>query len=149
MASFLDILAPSRVPDVEGIGRRSGPADLESSIRFDLQSLLNTRRPPDSYTVGFPELPTSILNYGLRDFAFAKLEERAERDAVAHHIESVIAVFEPRLTAVRVIALDPEPMKTIVNFRISARIRGPNGEAEAAFDNVFEWTTGHHEVSST
>jgi len=149
MPSYMDILAPSRVPDTEGIGRRSGPASLESCIRHDIQSLLNARRAPDAFTAGFAELPTSILNYGLRDYAFAEMETREQRELVARHIEAVLSVFEPRLSAVHVESQDPEVMRTVVNFRIAARVRGPSGESESGFQNTFEWTTGHHEVSST
>lgn len=146
MPSFLDILAPSRVPDTQGIGRRDGPADLEASIGHDLQTLLNARRPPDEFTEGLVELTRSILNFGLRDYAFAEMETREQRDLVARHIEEVLAAFEPRLTDVRVEPLDPEAQRMTVKFRIQAHIRGTNGEAD--FQNAFEWTTGHHEVSA-
>ena len=148
MASFLDILAPSRVPDTSGVGRRSGPADLESSIRHDIQSLLNVRRPPDSIAEGFVELPRSILMFGLRDYAFAEMENREQRERVARHIEEVLSAFEPRLAGIRVESQDPERMETVVKFRIFASIRGPGGDLQSDFHNTFEWTTGHHEVST-
>ena len=44
---------------------------------------------------------------------------------------------------------DPEPLQTVVNFKITARLRGPGGESVSGFQNTFEWTTGHHEVSSS
>ena len=149
MPSFLDILAPSRVPDTQGVGRRSGPADIESCIRFDMESLLNARRAPDAYTEGFVELPRSITNYGLRDYAFAEMESREQRELVARHIEDVLAIHEPRLTAVHVESQDPEPLQTVVTFKITARLRGPGGESVSGFQNAFEWTTGHHEVTSS
>ena len=147
MASIMDVLAPSRVPDTEGV-RRRGPADLEASIRHDIQLLLNTRRPPSELTDGFTHLPGSILNYGLRDFAFSKMESEQRQEA-ARHIEEILTRFEPRLTAIRVEPLEPEPGRTLVRFNIFARIRGPNGEMESDFRNSFEWTTGHHEVSNS
>lgn len=147
MASILDVLAPSRVPDTQGV-RRRGPADLEASIRHDIQLLLNTRRPPSELTEGFVHLPASILNYGLTDYAFSKMEAEQRREA-ARHIEEVLTKFEPRLTAIRVESLEPEEGRTLVRFNIFARIRGPNGESESDFRNAFEWTTGHHEVSNS
>jgi type VI secretion system lysozyme-like protein len=147
MPSFLDILAPSRVPDTHGVSRRDGPADIESCIQHDLQTLLNARRPPDEFTAGFTELVSSILTYGLKDFAFTEMESREKRELVARHIESVIAAFEPRLVDVRVEALDPEQMETKVRFHITASIRGSG--VDSAFNNTFEWTTGHHEVEPT
>jgi len=160
MASFIDILAPNRVPDTRGIERRRGPADLESCVWFDLRTLLNTRRPPDSFTAGYPELPTSILNFGLRDFMFADMVTTEDRERLAREITAVINEFEPRLTDVRVTATerrepdagkgdDPRSRHTIVHYHIAARLVGPDGEYEAAFENVFEWTTGHHEVTPT
>jgi len=148
MASILDILAPSRVPDTAGIERRRGPAGIEASVRHDLQVLLNARRPPDEFTDGFSELPRSILNFGLHDYAFSEMESREKRDVVARHIETVLAALEPRLIAIRVESQDPNDMETVVRFRIFARLRGPNGDADSDFQNSFEWTTGHHEVSS-
>lgn len=145
MASFIDILAPSRV---EGSDRRSGPAELELCVRHDLQALLNARRPPDSFTDGFLELPRSVINFGIRDYAFSVMEDRAQRESVARHIEAIVAAFEPRLTNIRVESQDPSQMETVVHFRIFARLRGPHGEAESDFENSFEWTTGHHEVST-
>lgn len=153
MASFLDILAPSRVPDTQGIGRRTGPADLESCIRFDIQTLLNARRPPEEFTAGFAELPASMINFGLRDYAFAEMESE-ERVLVAKHIEDVLSNYEPRLISVKVDPKDvnesdPNRRMTIVSFLIAARIRGPAGESSSGFENTFEWTTGHHEVSTS
>ena len=147
LASFLDILAPSRVPDTQGIGRRTGPADLESCIRFDIQTLLNARRPPEAFTAGFAELPASMINFGLRDYAFAEMECE-ERVLVAKHIEDVLAAHEPRLISVKVDPKevnesDPNRRMMIVSFSIAARIRGPAGEASSGFDHGNSVTLFH------
>jgi type VI secretion system lysozyme-like protein len=161
MPSFLDILVPSRVPDTGGV-RRSGPADVESSIRHDIQVLLNARRPSNEFWRNacetesgateddldrvHQELRSSVFNFGVNDFAFADMKDREQRAEAARHIAAVIVRFEPRLTDVRVEAEDPEEMETRLRFRIFARLRGTNGESD--FHNVFEWTTGHHEVTT-
>ena len=44
---------------------------------------------------------------------------------------------------------DPDRRQTLVDFIIAATIRGPGGDSESAFQNTFEWTTGHHEVKSS
>ena len=146
MASFLDILVPSRVPDTRGTGRRAGPPDLETCIRYDIHVLLNARRPPDEFTDGFVHLPTSVINYGLKDYAFSDMKDREQRNEAARHIAEVIARFESRLTDIRVEVADPSDMDTKLHFRIFARLHGSRGESD--FQNEFEWTTGHHEVTT-
>ena len=156
MPSFLDVLAPSRVPDPGGFGRR-GAADLEAAVRYDLQTLLNAHRPPASLIEGYEELTHSVFNFGLRDYTQVEMMNQQHRDAFARHIGEVIGRFEPRLTDIVITARSPEDVelssrgragKTSLYFHIAARLLGPDGDSEAQFENRFEWASGKHELSS-
>lgn len=76
--------------------------DLRASIRRDLDSLLNTIAFDATTSLEpYPDVRTSVLNYGLPDIAGQTYSRRSafqrERD-----IEAVIEAFEPRLKDVKV-----------------------------------------------
>jgi type VI secretion system protein ImpF len=144
----------------EGYGLRQ----IEEAVRRDLEDLLNTRRPPDTWTdedgherpffEGLEEVPTSIANYGLRDLVRLDALTPEDRGTFAAHIAEVIANFEPRLTDVRVTVRDPEEVekarrddfrKTALYFHISARL-ALDPSPDVAFETVLELTKGHHQV---
>ncbi|MEO0463949.1 MAG: type VI secretion system baseplate subunit TssE [Pseudomonadota bacterium] len=76
--------------------------DLRASIRRDLNALLNTVAFDATTDLEpYPDVRTSVLNFGLPDIAGQTYSRRAayqrERD-----IEAVIEAFEPRLKDVKV-----------------------------------------------
>jgi type VI secretion system protein ImpF len=69
------------------------------------------------------------------------------RAAVGQFIKATIERYEPRLRAVRVVLLTPEPdAKMAVKFRIDAKL-AIDPAPEVAFETILELTTGKCEVT--
>jgi type VI secretion system protein ImpF len=157
-----------RLIDAESAGTPDRPGytlrQMEDVVRRDLEDLLNTRRPPETilgptgrpelFFGGLEEVPSSIVNFGLRDLAYFNTVTPELRAEFARHIEQVIAVYEPRLRDVRVSVRDPaqvaETMKadfkrTAMYFHIEARLN-LDPAPEVAFETVLELTKGTHQV---
>jgi type VI secretion system protein ImpF len=157
-----------RLIDAESAGTPDRPGytlrQMEDVVRRDLEDLLNTRRPPEFVTGptgrpepffgGLEEVPTSIVNFGLRDLAYFNTLTPELRNEFARHIELVIGAYEPRLRDVQVSVRDPlqvaETMKgdykrTAMYFHIEARLN-LDPAPEVAFETVLELTKGTHQV---
>lgn len=76
--------------------------DIKANIRRDLECLLNTRlyRPLD--LARYPELQSSVVNYGLPDFSTVLLGSAEHREGFRQAIRATIERFEPRLRRVQV-----------------------------------------------
>jgi len=137
---------------------------MENAVRRDLEDLLNTRRPPEfirnadgkmePFFGGLTEVPSSIVNFGLRDLAYYDTMTPELRAEFARHIEQVITAYEPRLRDVRVTVRDPiqvaEALKsdykrTAMYFHIEARL-DLDPAPEVSFETVLELTKGTHQV---
>lgn len=75
---------------------------VRDTVCRDLQNLLNSRRCLEELPENFPELHSSLLNYGLPDLQSLEIREGRAGQQIAHLIEEVIRDFEPRLRGVRV-----------------------------------------------
>src|SRR5688572_16702601 len=113
-----------RLLDVEGSGTDSLET-LRQSVRRDLDWLLNTRRLYTPISDDFPELQHSVLTYGIPDITSLGRDAPAARARLLAHIEESIALFEPRLTNVRVAIVESVPGTGLrqVHFRINALLR--------------------------
>lgn len=87
----------------------AGILALRESVRRDLESLLNTRRPRLSWPATMTELDGSILAYGIGDIAGRHFESAAERSAFCTEVAATIARFDTRLTAVAVRLTEKSP----------------------------------------
>ena len=91
---------------------RSAPRDLGSlmeSVRRDLESLLNTRRPHRSSSESYRNLDASVYALGLKDFSAYDLRQPGSSDAIASSIAETVRVFEPRLANISVTVDDGAP----------------------------------------
>ena len=170
MASYLDILAPLRIPgkDDRRVGARAVARSRTACICHDIEVLLNTRR-ADTLADGtkledaYPELATSGFGFGIRDQATPDILIGTEWSALADHIAKVIATFEPRLTDIDV---RPRPSPTgansqsdsekkdavrlVIEFEITARLLEPGGtSSHAEFVSEFKRGTGRYDVKIT
>ncbi len=105
----------------------------EAIVR-DLQRLLNTR----ARCVGWPdelkELDTTLLNYGLGDFADRDFATEGDREDLCDAIRKAIDLFEPRLRDVQVEVLPSEdPADRYVRMQITAALARHDDEL-FAFD---------------
>src|ERR1700681_3383578 len=63
---------------------------LRSSVRRDLEALLNSRRRWRSIPARYAELPSSLLGYGISDFASGAFNDAQQRDRLRAEIEQAI-----------------------------------------------------------
>src|ERR1041385_752999 len=93
---------------------------LKSSLRRDLEWLLNARRTPDAVGREFGLLEHSLYNYGVPDLTAINRESAQDRARLGRIIEQTLAAFEPRLKKVKVTQieglLDMDPAPELISF---------------------------------
>lgn len=117
---------------------------LYESVRRDLEWLLNTRRLYIPVSDDYPELQHSVLTYGIPDITSLGRDAPATRAKLVSHIEEAIALFEPRLTNVRVSLVEAVPGSGLrqVQFRIVAMLRADPEPLRVSYDTVVDRSTG-------
>ena len=120
---------------------------LKSSLRRDLEWLLNTRRSPEAVDQHFQELERSLFNYGLPDLNSLNWESVNDRSSLARMIESVLATFEPRLKRIHV-----EPVgeisanRHVLRFQIEGLLDMSPSPERISFDTVLQLSSGEYQV---
>ncbi len=112
---------------------------LRSSVRRDLENLLNTRirmiEPDDSQI----ELKSSLLNYGLPDLATVNISDQEKRKEFIEHLEKILIEFEPRFKSVKVNYMEnSDNMDRTLRFRIDATLYADPSPEVVVFDSVLE-----------
>jgi type VI secretion system protein ImpF len=119
---------------------------LKASLRRDLEALLNTRRTPVEPPPGARELPRSVFFYGLPDLTGLTAETAEQQQRLASLMESAIALFEPRLANVSVMAVpNPGPVR-VLRFRVEATLRIEPAPERVFFDTTLYLASGSYEV---
>jgi type VI secretion system protein ImpF len=147
----ITISALDRLIDLEPENRMENPLSrtqsvrlLKSSVRRDLEWLLNTRRIADPPDEGLKELNKSTYVYGLPDLSTLAMAVAADRNRLVRQILSTINLFEPRLTNVRLVVVDtPDAGKKDVRLRIEAMLRMDPVPEPVSFDTVIELKSGN------
>lgn len=80
--------------------RTQSPQALRSSIRRDLEWLLNTRCPVSQDELAIRE--RSVIDYGIIDFGTIFTNNSEDYRRLAKIIEQTVTVYEPRLQEVRI-----------------------------------------------
>lgn len=107
VTSVLDRLVGSIPSDRFAIGATNELDLIIQNVRRDLQDLLNTRKAPLTKTVANePLLNSSLLNYGMPDFASFNPESSSDKKRLKKILEQLIATYEPRLQKVTVKLLE-------------------------------------------
>lgn len=115
---------------------------LRSSIRRDLESLLNTRFHIAEPSDEFPQLEKSLLNYGLPDLATINIIDIDKRNEFTRTLEKTLKYFEPRFKSVKVSFIDREDSTDrTLRFRIDAVIYADPLPEVVIFDSIFESVT--------
>lgn len=108
---------------------------LEDALCRDLMALLNTRRGPLEFQPGYEECSASLLRFGVLDFTAYNLTNGIEQEQLRESMEQAIRRFEPRLERVIVSIIEPDPLRPILQFQISAMLR-TNPELEPVVFDV-------------
>jgi type VI secretion system protein ImpF len=115
---------------------------LKNSVRRDLEALLNSRRRWRSLPPRYAELPTSIIGYGISDFASGAFNDALQRDRLRFEIEQAIRQFEPRLTGVRVTLVERnDNMDSTLRLQIEAMLRTEPAPEPIAFETLVDSAT--------
>lgn len=80
--------------------------EMRAAVRRDLENLLNTRLFREVDAKAYPQLETSLANYGLPDFSTVQLGAPEHRENLREIIRGTIERFETRLRRVSVELLD-------------------------------------------
>jgi type VI secretion system protein ImpF len=120
---------------------------LKSSLRRDLEWLLNTRRTPEAVGREFQELEHSLFNYGLPDMTTLNWESTRDRTYLARLIGDLLATFEPRLKRVRVEPIgDVSATQSVLRFQIEGLLDMDPAPERISFDTVLQLSSGEYQV---
>ena len=127
-------------------GRAQSMRQLKSSLRRDLEWLLNTRRvivPVPDYA---KELPYSVFAYGLPDLTSFSSQSERDQQELLREMESAIGIFEPRLLTVVVTMLPVTETTRVLRFQIEGMVRGDPAPERIVFDTFFDPVNGQYQV---
>jgi type VI secretion system protein ImpF len=121
---------------------------LRTSVRRDLEWLLNSRRIADAPDENLKEVNKSTYVYGLPDLSTLTMATAADRNRLIRQILTTINLFEPRLSNVRLVMVETEdPGKKDVRLRIEAMLRTDPVPEPISFDSVIELKSGNCHLS--
>ncbi len=131
-------MAPTRAQSVR---------QLKSSLRRDLDWLLNTRRTPEEAGSEYQELERSVFNYGLPDLTSLSWQSERDRQRLGRLIEVALAIFEPRLRRVRVVPVgELSGTQFVVRFQIEGMLQMSPAPEHISFDTVLQLASGEYQV---
>jgi len=108
--------------------------EVKASLCEDLAGLLNTRRAESDFDSSYEQATNSLLTFGVADFTPYNLRNAVEQERVRHSIERAIRLFEPRLSRVTVTLEEPDPLRPVLRFQISALLRTESPGQAVLFD---------------
>jgi len=116
---------------------------LKEAVRRDLEHLLNTRRTPEAAPEGLTEVAASVYDFGLPDISSMSRDSPETQTRLTRLVEEAIALFEPRLTAVKVVAVaDERTQFGELRFVIEGTLQLDPVPERISFDTVLESTRG-------
>jgi type VI secretion system protein ImpF len=108
------------------------------SISKDLEALLNTRSAllPQALA-GYPEVSSSVVNYGLIDFAGMCMTSDTDQERICAAVQLAIERHEPRLDKVTATLQPRKGAINRVDFVITAQLKNAPAAEEMHFNAVF------------
>lgn len=124
------------------LGKHQKIKQLRSSVRRDLENLMNARfrvmQPSDEYE----QLEKSLLNYGLPDLATINITDLDKRKEFTSKMERILKEFEPRFKSVNVSYLEnKDNTDRTLRFRIDATLFADPSPEVVVFDSILEPVT--------
>jgi type VI secretion system protein ImpF len=127
--------------------RSQSVRQLKLALRRDLEWLLNTRRIPDEAAEAYVQVSHSLYHYGLPDVTSLALNSPRDKSRLLRMIELTLADFEPRLTSVRVRAVDDgNGAPRVLRFQIEALLKMDPAPEQIFFDTILQLSTGDCQV---
>ncbi len=121
---------------------------LKDAVARDLECLLNTRTVIDEARLTpYPSCSTSLITYGLADFAGRSLSSPTDRDFICACLQKAIERHEPRLKQVKATLEVREDAINSINFSISAMLVAGAGSETVSFDANLQPSSLHYTIS--
>ena len=115
---------------------------LRSSIRRDLESLLNTRFHLIQPSSDLVEVDKSLFNYGLPDLATVNIMDIERRKKFITHLESTLKIYEPRFKSVSVSFIEnSDSIDRTLRFRIDTVIYADPLPEVVVYDSMLDSVT--------
>ncbi|HEY1204457.1 MAG: type VI secretion system baseplate subunit TssE [Bryobacteraceae bacterium] len=127
-------------------GRAQSLRQLKTSLRRDIEWLLNTRRSIEAMGDSSLEIERSLFNYGLPDISSLGVHSAQDQKRLLWMIESTIANFEPRIQGARVTMEPVAGSARVLRFQIQGLLRIDPAPERVTFDTVLELTSGEYQV---
>jgi type VI secretion system protein ImpF len=122
--------------------------ELRAAVRRDLEWLLNTRRIVEPAPDTFVEVQQSVYHFGLPDLSSLGADSRNARARLLRQVEECIRIFEPRLTGVRVSAVEAKGEgRHQLRFVIEGMLRMDPDPEHVVFDSVLETVSGKFQLA--
>lgn len=116
---------------------------LREAVRRDLEALLNTRRTSEPAPAGLTEVAASVYHFGLPDISSMSRDSPETPARLTRLVEEAITLFEPRLTAVKVLAVpDARTAMGELRFVIEGTLQLDPVPERISFDTVLDATKG-------
>lgn len=117
------------------------------NVRSDLQDLLNTRKAPAPRLVESTGLKTTVLNYGMEDFAHFNPESDSDKQRLKKLLENLINTYEPRLKKVKVQLLEnADKIDFRIRFHIDAVLCIEETVIPVQFNSVMDTSPTHFNI---
>jgi len=136
---------PKRSSEVP-LTRPQSLRELKAAIKRDLEWLLNTRRTIEPSPEEDRETARSVYHYGFADLSSRSVLSSKDHNDLAREMESVIAVFEPRLKRAKVRMEKVEGSYHALRFVIEGMLCMDPAPEPVRFDTVLEIGKGTYEV---
>jgi type VI secretion system protein ImpF len=121
---------------------------LKASVARDLEALLNTRVAiPEEQLSMYPRCRTSVLNYGVRDFAGMCLTSSEDRKIICDYLKVAIQCYEPRLGKVRAKVVMEPGVTNRLDFVILGTLNFPGAAGRVEFNATLQPSTLHYSIS--
>lgn len=120
---------------------------MKDSVARDVEALLNTRCGVSDDTLQpYEHCRSSILSFGMIDFAGLSLANPRDRDHICRSIETAIRAHEPRLRDARVVLELKGEGRHKLHFSIHALLVVDLAREPVSFDAMLQPTTQQYSV---
>jgi type VI secretion system protein ImpF len=120
--------------------------ELKLALKRDLEWLLNTRKTIDPSPDSARETVRSVYHYGFEDISSKAVLSSRDQNELVREMESVIAVFEPRLKRAKVRLEREEGSYRSLKFVIEGLLCMDPAPEPVRFDTVLELGKGEYEI---
>jgi len=128
-------------------GRFLSQEQLKESVARDLEALLNTRTALSPQVLhAYPECASSILNFGLADFAGLSHSSSEDRLRICSSIRQAVERHEPRLCNVQVSLAERAGTVNRIDIVIVGKLRMQGGNEAVSFSAALQPSSLHYSI---